>query len=106
MLNSGPSGAVSVSSSLLLSSAMVVILLADTPVALGDGERAEREALGALEMFGQLPEDERWAAGELGARVDLSTARTLHGVLAGAEDALTPVFANQTATGAINTLAG
>lgn len=62
-------------------------------VALGDGERAEREALGALEMFGQLPEDERWAAGELGARVDLSTARTLHGDLAGAEDALTPVFA-------------
>lgn len=62
-------------------------------VALGDGERAEREALGALEMFGQLPERERWAAGELGARVDLSTARALRGDLAGAEDALAPVFA-------------
>jgi hypothetical protein len=37
-------------------------------VALGDGERAETEALGALELFAQLPEAARWGAGELGAR--------------------------------------
>lgn len=61
-------------------------------VALGDGERAEAEALGALELFAQLPEPARWGAGELGARVDLGTARTMRGDLAGAVDALAPVL--------------
>ncbi|MFD9895122.1 hypothetical protein ACFWY9_37755 [Amycolatopsis sp. NPDC059027] len=61
-------------------------------VALGDGDRAETEALGALELFSQLPEASRWGAGELGARVDLGTARALRGDLAGAADALVPVL--------------
>jgi hypothetical protein len=62
-------------------------------VALGDGERAEIEATAALELFRAMPESDRWAAGELGATVDLAMARTLRGDLAGTEDALTPVFA-------------
>lgn len=61
-------------------------------VALGDGERAEREALGALELFEQSPDDMRWGAGELSARVDLSTARAMRGDLAGASDALRQVL--------------
>ncbi|MGH8544658.1 MAG: hypothetical protein ACREX3_13740 [Gammaproteobacteria bacterium] len=61
-------------------------------IALGDGERAETEATAALALFGEIPESTRWAAGELGARVDLAAARTLRGDLAGAEDALVPVF--------------
>jgi hypothetical protein len=61
-------------------------------VALGDGEQAEAEATLALALFGKMPERSRWAAGELGARVDLAAARTLRGDLAGAEDALVPVF--------------
>ncbi|MGH3821687.1 MAG: hypothetical protein ACRDRA_02395 [Pseudonocardiaceae bacterium] len=40
-----------------------------------------------------MPEHVRWAAGELGARVDLAGARTLQGDLAGAESALEVVFA-------------
>lgn len=62
-------------------------------VALGDGEQAETEAATALALFSQLPERARFIAGELGARVDLATARTLRGDLAGAEDALEAVFA-------------
>jgi hypothetical protein len=62
-------------------------------VALGDGEQAETEATAALALFGEWAERDRWAAGELGARVDLATARTLRGDLAGAEDALVEVFA-------------
>lgn len=62
-------------------------------VALGEGEQAETEATTALVLFGELPESTRWAAGELGARVDLAAARTLRGDLAGAEDALVAVFA-------------
>ncbi len=61
-------------------------------VALGDGDRAETEALGALELFAQLPAESRWGAGELGAQIDLGVARTLRGDLAGAEDALLPVL--------------
>ena len=61
-------------------------------VALGDGDQAEAEATVALALFGEMPERSRWAAGELGARVDLAAARTLRGDLAGAEDALVPVF--------------
>ncbi|MGH3857041.1 MAG: hypothetical protein ACRDR6_26880 [Pseudonocardiaceae bacterium] len=60
--------------------------------ALGDGDQAEIEANAALALFGEMPERSRWAAGELGARVDLAVARTLRGDLAGAEDALVPVF--------------
>jgi len=61
-------------------------------VALGDGEQAETEATAALALFGEVPEQSRWVAGELGARADLAAARTLRGDLAGAEDALVPVF--------------
>jgi thioredoxin-like negative regulator of GroEL len=43
-------------------------------------------------LFGEMPEPVRWAAGELGARVDLAAARTLRGDLAGAENALAAVF--------------
>ncbi|HET9253750.1 MAG TPA: hypothetical protein VFO16_00930, partial [Pseudonocardiaceae bacterium] len=59
-------------------------------VALGDGTPAEKEATAALALFGEIPEPVRWAAGELGARVDLAAARVLRGDLAGAENALEP----------------
>ncbi len=62
-------------------------------VALGDGEQAEIEATAALALFDEMPERARFVTGELGARVDLATARTLGGDLAGAEDALVAVFA-------------
>lgn len=42
--------------------------------------------------FSKIPKRARWAAGELGARVDLAAARTLRGDLAGAENALEEVF--------------
>ncbi|WP_328604801.1 hypothetical protein OG943_32865 [Amycolatopsis sp. NBC_00345] len=61
-------------------------------VALGDGDQAEIEAMGALNLFAELPELSRWGAGESGARIDLGTARVLRGDLAGAEDALRPVL--------------
>ncbi|MGH3833338.1 MAG: hypothetical protein ACRDRS_23375 [Pseudonocardiaceae bacterium] len=44
--------------------------------ALGDGDQAEIEAIAALALFGEMPERSRWAAGELGAGVDLAAART------------------------------
>ena len=62
-------------------------------VALGDGEQAEIEATAALALFAEVPEQTRFVAGEHGVRVDLATARTLRGDLAGAEDALVAVFA-------------
>ncbi len=62
-------------------------------VALGDGEQAETEATAALALFAEMPGQARFVAGELGARVDLATARTLRGDLAGADDALVTVFA-------------
>lgn len=62
-------------------------------VALRDGDRGQVEAEAALESFAAQPESLRWRAGELSARVDLSTARALSGDLAGAEDALSEVFA-------------
>jgi hypothetical protein len=62
-------------------------------VALGDGEQAEAEATAALALFGELPEQARFVPDEHGARVDLATARTLRGDLAGTEDALMAVFA-------------
>ncbi|AHH98196.1 hypothetical protein [Kutzneria albida] len=62
-------------------------------VRLGDGDRAETAATRAIELFAMLPAQARWSAGELGALVDLGTARTLRGDLAGAEDALRSVFA-------------
>jgi hypothetical protein len=46
----------------------------------------------ALRLFREVPEADRWVAGELAARVDLATARALRNDLAGAEDALRPVF--------------
>lgn len=61
-------------------------------VALGDGQRAETAALEALELFAAAPESERWSAGALGATIDLGIARTQQDDLAGAEDALLPVF--------------
>jgi tetratricopeptide (TPR) repeat protein len=61
-------------------------------VALGDGTRAEAEATAALDLFGQMPDEVTWGAGEQGARIDLGTARVLQGDLAGAEDALSSVF--------------
>lgn len=61
-------------------------------VALGEGEFAEDEATTAIELFAALPADQRWSAGALGAQVDLAAARTLRGDLAGAKDALVPVF--------------
>jgi hypothetical protein len=62
-------------------------------VALRDGERGQAEAEAALETFAAQPEPLRWRAGELSARVDLSTARALSGDLTGAENALAEVFA-------------
>ncbi|MGB8202567.1 MAG: hypothetical protein WCF33_23265, partial [Pseudonocardiaceae bacterium] len=62
-------------------------------VALGDGDQAETEDTAALALFGEVPEQSRWVAGELGVRADLAAARALRGDLAGAEDALVPVFA-------------
>lgn len=62
-------------------------------VALGDGEQAEVEATTALQLFSEAAAGRRWEAGELGARVDLATARTLRGDLPGTEDALAAVFA-------------
>lgn len=61
-------------------------------VALGDGDHAEAEASAAVEMFATIPPEQRWGAGALGAHVDLGAARTLRGDLAGAQDALGPVF--------------
>lgn len=46
-----------------------------------------------MALFGELPEQARFVADEHGARVDLATAWTLRGDLAGAEDALVAVFA-------------
>jgi hypothetical protein len=61
-------------------------------VALADGERAEAEATAALDLFAQVPASARWQSGQLGARVDLGSARVIRGDLAGAEAALKPVF--------------
>ncbi|WP_040797756.1 hypothetical protein [Nocardia higoensis] len=61
-------------------------------VALGDGDQAEREASDAVDLFGQVPAEQRWALGALGAQVDLGAARTLRDDLAGAQTALQPVF--------------
>jgi len=61
-------------------------------VALGDGDQAEHEASNAVALFGQIPIEQRWALGVLGAQVDLGAARTLRGDLAGAQAALLPVF--------------
>ena len=62
-------------------------------VTLGDGAQAETEATAALALFGEVPEQSRWTAGELSVRADLAAARILRGDLAGAQDALVPVFA-------------
>lgn len=61
-------------------------------VALGDAQPAEDEATTALERFAELPVAEQWPAGVMGARIDLSMAWAMRGDLAGAEDALLPVF--------------
>ncbi|MBB5916844.1 hypothetical protein BJY24_005756 [Nocardia transvalensis] len=61
-------------------------------VALGDGDQAEQEAAAAVELFADIPAEQRWGAGALGAHVDLGSARTLRGDLAGAAAALQPVF--------------
>lgn len=61
-------------------------------VSLGDGAQAEIEATAALDMFAEQDPATRWGAGALGATADLGTARTLRGDLAGAEDALAPLF--------------
>lgn len=61
-------------------------------VALGDGKQAEQEAVRAVELFATIPPAQRWGAGAIGAHVDLGAARTLCDDLAGAQDALQPVF--------------
>lgn len=61
-------------------------------LALGEGEQAESHATTALQLFSDAAEQDRWVAGELAAWVDLATARALRDDLAGAEDALVPVF--------------
>jgi len=61
-------------------------------VGLGESESAETQAITALQLFSEVPEADRWVAGELAARVDLATARTLRHDLAAAEDALGPGF--------------
>lgn len=61
-------------------------------VALGDGDQAEYEAAAAVALFADIPAEQRWGAGELGAHVDLAAARCLRGDLAGAAAALQPVF--------------
>ncbi|MFE0024945.1 hypothetical protein [Amycolatopsis sp. NPDC059021] len=61
-------------------------------VALHDGDRGQAEAGAALLSFAAQPDGSRWRAGELAARVDLSTARALSGDLAGAEQALGEVL--------------
>jgi hypothetical protein len=62
-------------------------------VTLSDGDQAEIEATAALRLFGEVPEQSRWTAGELSMRTDLAAARILRGDLAGAQDALVSVFA-------------
>lgn len=61
-------------------------------VVLGDAAGAEQEATAAVARFAELPEDERWPAGIVGAYIDLATARAMQGEVAGAEHALIPVF--------------
>ncbi len=61
-------------------------------IALGDAAPAEDEATTALERFTELPMAEQWPAGVMGAHIDLGTARAMRRDLAGAEDALLPVF--------------
>lgn len=61
-------------------------------VALGDGDQAEQEAITAVELFANIPKEQRWGAGQLSAHVDLGAARTLRGDLAGAAAALQAVF--------------
>lgn len=61
-------------------------------VALADGDQAEHEAQDAVALFAAIPEEERWAAGAVGAQVDLGAARALRGDLAGAQAALISVF--------------
>jgi hypothetical protein len=61
-------------------------------LALGEGEPAETEAAAALRLFSEESEAGRWVAGECCVRADLAIARLLRGDLAGAEDALGPVF--------------
>jgi hypothetical protein len=46
-------------------------------VGLGESESAETQATTALQLFSEVPEADRWVAGELAARVDLATARAL-----------------------------
>ncbi len=62
-------------------------------LALGEGEQAEAQASTALQLFSDVPEHDRWVEGESAVRVDLATARVLRDDLAGAQDALGPVFA-------------
>lgn len=70
-----------------------VALCASTAyVILGEPGNAEPAAQQALDLFTSCP----WSVGETGARIDLGTARVQRGDLAGAEDALTPVFEFQT----------
>ncbi|HEY2763516.1 MAG TPA: hypothetical protein VGJ13_05815 [Pseudonocardiaceae bacterium] len=62
-------------------------------VLLGNASRAEAGATQALELFETRLPHERWAAGTFAARLDLGTARTLAGNIAGTQDALAPVLA-------------
>ncbi|ANY05769.1 hypothetical protein AFB00_05005 [Pseudonocardia sp. HH130630-07] len=64
-----------------------------TWVALADGVRGETAATEALSAFAALPPAQRWGSGQVAASVDLAISRVLNSDLAGAEQALTPVFA-------------
>lgn len=61
-------------------------------VALREGEEAEAAANTALMLFEQVPQDQRWQAGQFGAVADLAMARMLRDDLAGTEEALRPVL--------------
>lgn len=62
-------------------------------ISLGDGATAEQHAQRALDLYAALPAEQRFYYDENAARVDLASARIMRGDLAGARDALTPVFA-------------
>lgn len=74
------------------SSARLAMSAGAAYIGLGESESAEAQATTALRLFREVPEADRWVAGELAARVDLATAHALRDDLTGAEDALRPVF--------------
>ena len=72
---------------------LLTLYAASSFVHLGDGDQAEAQCTIALQLFGDMPDADRWIQHELAARVDLATARILRGDLAGTGESLGPVFA-------------